>query len=96
MVSHGASIVLFFHILGKMAGIPLVFRIAIDVILPTIGFSVWYIYFRDRSLDLVALPAFFEVAFYLIKFSISAVFVELTMHGLEKQWNFLKPPAVAG
>ena len=96
IIAHGASIALFFHLLGKMAGVTIYWRIAIDAILPALGFAVWHTMFRDSSGDTFSFPPTWVSGFYLVKFSISAVVVELAMRSLEKRWNILKPPTLAG
>ena len=96
IIAHGASIVLFIHLIGKIAGISICWRIAVDAIIPTLGFAVWYILLRDSSGDRFTFPAILVAGVYLIKFSISALVVEFAMRSLEKQWKLLKPTVVAG
>jgi hypothetical protein len=92
MVAHGASIVLFFHLVGKIAGISFYWRVAVDMVLPTLGFAFWFTMLRDSSGDKITFPFSLVVGAYLIKFSVSAIAVELAMRSLEKRWGMLKPP----
>ena len=97
IIAHGASIVLFFHLLGKTAGISIYWRIAIDAFLPTFGFAVWHTMFQENPMSShVVFPPTLVAGFYLIKFSISAVVVEFVMQTLEKRWQVLKRPTIAG
>jgi len=92
MLTHGISIILFFHLITKCVGLSIRWRIAISPIFPILIYTTYYATIYNELRGPVGFSIQFMALLNSIKFVASSLIVEFAMSKLERRVAWLGCP----
>ena len=89
IITHGISIVLFFHLVTKCCGMSMGWRVAISTLLASLLHGLDYARIHDQIPGPVVFSVPAMLMFYTVKFLVCAIVAECAMLALEKRVTWL-------